>query len=196
MAHGGAITTRIAAEHGISRGQLHWLAGDAGVLVRIDHGVYILRDSGFPFPDVAGYTYRMAERATALAVASHDTALAVHEISGALPTVIHLTISRESLREQNPIPGVLIHLAPLPIADINLSHGFPATTVARTLVDMVYANTDLAREGAHDAIRLARVSLRRLARQIIQQIPDRTEQERAAHVLGVRGLITEIRRQS
>jgi predicted transcriptional regulator of viral defense system len=195
-AHGGAITTKMATAHGISRDQLHWLSHAAEVLVNIESGAYILRDSDFPFPDVAAYVYRTAERTSAVAVASHDTALAMHAISDAMPARAHITVDRAPFRQKHPIEGVRLHFAPLPASDWNASQGIPVTTVPRTIVDMVNVNTDLAQQAARDAVRGTRVSVRLLARQIIQQVPEHAERDRIAHILGVRGLTTEIRRQS
>ena len=195
-AHGGAITTKMAAENGISRQQLYWLSHTADVLVNIGKGAYILRDSGSGFADVAARVYLMAERFGAVAVASHETALAIHEVSDAMPPVAYITADRAPFRWQHPMAGVRLIFAPLPESD-RLAHlGIPVTTIPRTIVDTVDTNIDLAVQAAREVVAERRsLTLSRLARQIVQQFPERSEQDRVAHSLRLRGLITEVGRQ-
>jgi predicted transcriptional regulator of viral defense system len=195
-AHGGAITTKMAAEHGISRQQLYWLSHTADVLVNVESGAYILSDSEFGFADVAARVYLMAERFRAVVVASHETALAMHQVSDAMPPVTYVTADRTPFRWQHPMRGVRLMFAPLPESDRLVHLGIPVTTVERSIVDTVDTNIDLAVQAAREVVTERRsVQISSLAQQIVRQFSDRGEQERVAHALRVRGLITEVGKQ-
>jgi predicted transcriptional regulator of viral defense system len=187
----------MAAAHGITTTQLHWLTHAAGVLVNIERGAYILSDSaGFPFADVAARAYLIAERTRSVAVASHETALAMYEVSDAMPPVTYITADRAPVRQRHPLGGVRLMFAPLPESDRIVRLGIPVTTLARTIVDTADTNIDLAVQAAREVVTEGRsLTLARLARQIVRQFSDRSEQERIAHALRVRGLITEVGKQ-
>ena len=194
--HGGAMTARMAAEGGITPRQLHWLTHTAGVLANIERGVYVLQDITFPFAEVAAYVYLTAERLQAPAAASHDTALSVHGVTDAMPSSVYITAGREAVRQRHPVQGVRIRFASLPDSDRTIRGGVPVTTIVRTIVDIAGTNADLAHQAAAEVITKRRVvSTPRLARQIMRQVPGWPEQKRVARVLGIRGLITEMRKQ-
>src|SRR5690606_38785587 len=67
------------------------------------------------------------------AVASHQTALAIYDLSDLLPTKNHLTVPL-SFRKAAP-KGVVLHRAELTTGDIQEYEGFWVTTPLRTLVD-------------------------------------------------------------
>lgn len=66
------------------------------------------------------------------AVVSHDSALALYDLSDALPAAIHLTVPRTTSRRH---PGLRLHLARLDPGEVVRYAGLPVTTVPRTIAD-------------------------------------------------------------
>ena len=96
------------------------------------------------------------------AVASFDTALAVHEISDAMPARIHLTVP-PSFRKRPPA-GCALHRARLEPKDAERREGFLVTTVLRTLIDISTSSSGIELlEGAiRDALARGLVTRRSL----------------------------------
>ena len=67
------------------------------------------------------------------AVASHETALAIHEISDANPSRIHLTVP-PGFRRYMP-PGIVLYKAKLSPQEWEEREGYRVTTVLRTILD-------------------------------------------------------------
>ena len=87
------------------------------------------------------------------AVASHDTALALHGLGELLPVRTHLTVP-PGFRKGSP-SGVVLHRARLGPADVMEREGFTVTTPLRTLVDVASAGTvpvEQVAKAAADAI--------------------------------------------
>ena len=72
------------------------------------------------------------------AVASHDTALALHGLGELLPVRTHLTVPPAFRKE--PPSGVMLHRARLGPADVMEREGFTVTTPLPTLVDVAAAD--------------------------------------------------------
>jgi len=84
------------------------------------------------------------------AVISHDSALALYDLSDLLPDQIHVTVPRTTSRRR---PGLRLHTKRLEPADATRYEGLPVTTVLRTLIDVAAAG--LADEQVQQAIREA-----------------------------------------
>ena len=151
----GYVTTAQAAEVGVSRQQLSYLAR-TGSLQRVAQGIYRLHR--FPaqrFEDVIVACLWAGEDA----VASHDTALAVYELTDAMPSVIHVSIPR---RFRGQRPGVVVHTAPLGDGERTERGGVPVTTVERTITDVLArSGEELARSAAEQALERGSVTRRR-----------------------------------
>src|SRR3954469_614607 len=75
-------------------------------------------------------------------VFSHETALALHELSDALPARVHMTVP-SSWSRRSAVPRLLVlHHAKVPADDRTWVGSVPVTTVARTLRDAVDAGVD------------------------------------------------------
>ncbi|MEX1165059.1 MAG: type IV toxin-antitoxin system AbiEi family antitoxin domain-containing protein [Nitriliruptor sp.] len=152
----GYVTTAQAAEVGLSRQQLSYLAR-TGSLERVAQGIYRLRR--FPaqrFEDVIVACLWAGEDT----VASHDTALAVYELTDAMPTTIHVSVPRPFRGRR---PGVTVHTAPLGDGERTERAGVPVTTVERTIADvLVHSGAELARPAAEQALERGLVTRRRL----------------------------------
>jgi len=128
-AQAGYFTTAQAQAQGIARAQLSRYVA-AGKLERSRHGVYRLA----PFPRVPHEDLFIAWLAAGPeAVISHDSALALYELSDALPAHIHITIPRTASRRR---PGYRLHTSHITSAEITHYSGLQVTTVARTIVDI------------------------------------------------------------
>ena len=68
------------------------------------------------------------------AVASHETALEVYDLSDVLPADIHLTVPLSFRKE--PPAGVVLHRANLAKSDVRERDGAAVTTPLRTLLDV------------------------------------------------------------
>lgn len=84
------------------------------------------------------------------AVISHDSALALYDLSDLLPSQVHVTVPRTASRRR---PGLCFHTKGLEPEDITRYEGLPVTTVRRTLVDVAAAG--LADEQVEQAIQEA-----------------------------------------
>jgi len=84
------------------------------------------------------------------AVLSHDSALALYELSDALPARVHVTVPRGASRRR---PGLALHTNRLDASDATTVVGLPVTTVSRTIADV--ARSGMAAELVVQAVRQA-----------------------------------------
>ncbi len=102
----------------------------SGRFLRAAHGVYRLNHfPGSPFEDL----FVAWLRAGPSAVISHESALAVYELSDVLPGEIHIIVPRTSSRRRR---GLRQHTQRLSPKEITKRNGLPVTTIERTLVDV------------------------------------------------------------
>lgn len=162
--HAGYFTAAQAVAAGVSRRALSGRAS-RGDVERVRYGIYRLRD--FPahrFEDVAA----VCLWAGSDSAASHETALAVHGVSDAMPASIHVTVPRPFRGRQR---GVVVHRAPLPDADREMRDGVPVTTIARTLADVATSSDPaVVRQAVEQAIDRDVLSRRRL-RKLVTDVP-------------------------
>jgi predicted transcriptional regulator of viral defense system len=131
---------------------------------RVARGVFRLRD--YPLPereDLIVLSLLSHNRAgEPQAVVSHETALALHELSDANPARIHLTVP-PGFRRQLP-PEVILHRALLRPDDWEEREGYRVTTPLRTLLDIAESPTGWPNLNAavRDALRRGLVRRRHL----------------------------------
>jgi predicted transcriptional regulator of viral defense system len=104
-------------------------------------------------------------------VFSHETALALHDLSDVLPSKVHLTLPAAWRRRRLRVPaGLVLHFADVGEADRASFAAVPVTAPQRTLRDCIDAN--VAPSFVHQAILQARrrglVSVRDGARLIAE----------------------------
>ncbi|MFV2065039.1 MAG: type IV toxin-antitoxin system AbiEi family antitoxin domain-containing protein [Chloroflexota bacterium] len=159
----GYFSTSQAEELGVDRRYLtHHV--DSGNLERVSRGIYRLRNyPSHPFEDVMATVLWVGTGATA----SHDTALAIYGLADAMPAVIHVTVPR---RFRGSRRGVLIHLTPLPAADVTVRDGIPLTTPLRTILDVV-SDPSVAAAAAEEAIDRGLIRENQL-RGLVEQYPN------------------------
>ncbi len=148
----GLFTARQAAEAGYSPQLLGHHVRSRRV-ARVRRGVYRLVH--FPAGDheelVAVWLW--SDRR---GVFSHQTALALHSLSDALPAELHLTLPSAWRRRRFRVPaGVTLHHAAVPDAERTWFGAVPVTSPRRTLNDCARAglSPELLRQAAHQALR-------------------------------------------
>lgn len=124
----GYFTTAQAKQVGFTSRQLHYHVS-TGRFNRVRWGIYRLsRFPSQPHEDLYVAWLQAGQRA----VISHDSALALYELSDAMPTRTHLTVSRTASRRRE---GVVLHTNHLDDADTTMIGVLPVTTVSRTIAD-------------------------------------------------------------
>ncbi len=126
----GYFTTRQAYEAGFSSPLLaHHV--HQGQFLRVRQGVYRL--ARFPETAQADLFVALLELGPE-AVVSHESALALYDLSDVLPGAIHVTVPRTSSRRH---PGIRLHTSRLDPDEVIQRAGLSVTTVARTLADLI-----------------------------------------------------------
>ena len=146
----GYFTTHQAASAGYSSQLLHkYLAN--GRVSRVRRGIY--RVVHFPSSehDELVTPWLWTER---VGVLSHDTALALYDLSDALPSRVHMTVPKDWNRRRLRIPsGLELHYADLDKTERASFSAMEITTPCRTLHDCIAAHLspDLIRQGVLQA---------------------------------------------
>lgn len=148
----GVFTPAQAAAAGV-RGTALTMMVNRGRLVRIAHG--LLQDTGAPVSTWTQYAAAVWWPRGATGVLSHETALAILDLSDANPSKIHVTVPKAHRpRRRKPPREVVLHHADLSEDEIMSVEGLPVTTVGRTIRDC--AETHLGPALLRQAIEEAR----------------------------------------
>jgi predicted transcriptional regulator of viral defense system len=168
----GYVTTQQAAEKGFSV-QLLRKHVAAGRLKRARRGIYRLVHFPAGEQDDLVEIWLWAERA---GVFSHETALALQDLSDALPASVHLTLPESWQRRRLRVPtGVSLHFSEVNKADRTWIGAVPTTNPRRTIADCIEVSVqpDLIRQALEQAASRgilasaeAKVLRRRLARRM------------------------------
>lgn len=146
-AQAGYFTTAQAAAAGVDRKRLARYAV-VGRLERVRRGVYRL----VPFPRSAHEDLFVAwlEMGPDSAI-SHDSALALYELSDVLPAAIHVTVPPTASRRH---PGLRLHTNRIIPQEITYYDALPVTTVARTIADVALAGLadELVEQAVQEAV--------------------------------------------
>lgn len=147
----------------------------SGRLLRVARGIYRLKH----FPASPHEALFVACLATGShSVISHESALALYELSDVLPTAIHLIVPRTASRRRK---GLCLHTNRLQPDDVTHYAGLPVTTVARTIADVASSGLGeaLVRQAIREALQQGLVTRQELrdqaarggrARQVIQEV--------------------------
>ncbi len=135
LEQGGYFTAKQAREAGYDYPHLDYHVS-TGNFERVEHGLYRL--TSLPpgeHDDLVRLTLWSRNRQDEpQAVASHESALALHELSELLPTKIHLTVPPTFRKD--PPEGCVLHRARFAPKDIEERAGFRVTVPLRTLLDV------------------------------------------------------------
>jgi predicted transcriptional regulator of viral defense system len=125
----GYFTTQQAHKAGYSLERLSDLTA-RGKFVRMEQGVYRLTH----FPTTGFEDLHIASLKTGPAsVISHESALAIFELSDLLPTAVHVIIPKTGSRRRK---DVQFHTPKLQEDEITQREGLRVTTVERTIADL------------------------------------------------------------
>jgi len=108
-----------------------------GDIERVSRGVY--RFARFPVSRhghfMEAVLWPQVRRPDVTGVVSHESALAIHELSDVSPARVHITLPT-ALRIRRQVPrGLVIHYADLAPEDVERVEGVPVTTPERTIRD-------------------------------------------------------------
>jgi predicted transcriptional regulator of viral defense system len=157
----GYFSAAQARQAGFSRSLLSYHLG-TGRFERVRPRVYrLVQFPASPHEDL----YVAWLQAGPDAVISHDSALALYDLSDLLPHQIQVTVPRTASRRRR---GLRLHTKRLDPEDVTRYEGLPVTTVVRTLVDVTAAGLadEQVRQATWEALRrglVSRESLLRLA---------------------------------
>jgi len=110
---------------------------DHGNWLRVERGLFRLPEWPIGAHDDL---VRWSLWARGRAVASHDTALAVHGLGEANPASVHLTVPANF---RSAAPGVVLHRDVVDERDVWEHEGFRVTSPVRTLLDVAASNLDV-----------------------------------------------------
>jgi predicted transcriptional regulator of viral defense system len=132
----GYFTAAQARRAGLHQVRLVQLA-QQGDVERVSRGVY--RFTRFPVSRLGHYMeavlWPQVRRPGVTGVISHQSALAIHELSDVSPARVHVTLPT-ALRIRREVPkGLLIHYADLAPHDVERVEGVPVTKPARSIRD-------------------------------------------------------------
>jgi predicted transcriptional regulator of viral defense system len=116
-----------------------------GHFQKVAHGIYRLTQ--FPssrFEDLFAAWLKCGPKS----VISHESALAVYDLSDVIPGEVHVTVPRTASRRRK---GVRLHTNQLRSTDVVRREGLPVTSVPRTIADV--ARSGLAEDQVERAIR-------------------------------------------
>jgi predicted transcriptional regulator of viral defense system len=109
----------------------------ANRFARIESGVYRLNNfPNYPNEDLFIAILKSGPEATL----SHETALAVYELSDMMPGVIHINIPKNRSRRRKHIK---YHNLKINKSDITRYQGLPITTVERAILDVLKSGVDI-----------------------------------------------------
>jgi len=160
----GYFTTAQALAAGFSHRQLSYYAS-TGRFLRIRRGIYRLAHFPHsPHEDLFVAWLRVGQGA----VISHESALALYELSDIMPTETHLIVPPGASRRHS---GLRLHTNRLQPDDITMYAGLPVTTVPRTLAHVTAAGLadELVIQAVHEAIQRGLVTRKRLLDMADQQ---------------------------
>lgn len=153
----GYFTTGQAATAGYSPPLLHkYLAN--GRVVRVRRGIYRLVHFPASEHEDLVVAWLWTEQA---GVFSHETALALHDLSDVLPAKLHMTLPVSWRHRRLRVPaGLVLHYADLSDFDRTGFSAVPITSAPRTLRDCLEANVspELVRQAVLQARRRGLIS--------------------------------------
>lgn len=162
----GFFTTKQAVRVGY-RANCHAYHVGTGNWVREQRGIYRL--ANYPAADrpdlTLWYLWSRNREEEPQGVYSHETSLALHELTDINPDKLHMTVP-ESFRRNSRIPEVLVlHYADLVPDDIDSAHGVKITNPMRTIKDIFNEGTlpeTLIKQAVSEAVKQGLITKRAL----------------------------------
>jgi predicted transcriptional regulator of viral defense system len=130
----GYVSTDDARELGISPRRLKLLA-ERGSLARVARGLYRFPPAVVPITALDQYMEAILWP-RGRGVISHETALAVYELSDVNPSRVHVAIPRDYRIRRKDVPAVFVfHHADLAETEVTRFEGIPIVTAQRAIRD-------------------------------------------------------------
>ena len=134
----GFFTAKQAAEAGFIKTN-HSYHVKIGSWIREGRGIYRLRN--FPATPasqlIAHALWTRNRQDDPEGVYSHETALAIHELSDVMPAKLHMTVPTTFRRFAKPPKILTLHFANLDQTDIEEKRGFKVTRPIKTILDLM-----------------------------------------------------------
>ena len=148
----GVFSADQARNLGVDKRSLVTMAA-RGHIERLAHGLY--RDKKAPETQWTPYMRAVLWPYRNPGVLSHETALALMELSDVNPAAIHVSVPRGFRTLRKPPRGVVVHRADVPDTDVAPIEGLPTTIAARAIRDCATENLGpaLIRQAIADAQR-------------------------------------------
>lgn len=134
----GYFTAAQAATAGFSHQAQHHHVRQQNWL-RVERGIYRFREYLDLPGEATDHLVRWTLWSRDRAVASHTTALAVHDLGTANPSEVHLTVPPDFRRKE---PAVVLHRATLEDTEIEQHEGFRVTTPVRAITECASDGVD------------------------------------------------------
>ena len=153
----GYFTAAQARQVGFSSQLLSYHAR-TGLVERISRGIYRLRRfPGSPHEDL----FNAQLRAGPDSAISHDSALALYELSDILPSEVHVTVPGTASRRRS---GMRQHTNHITLEDVTRREGLRVTTVSRTIADVARSglSEDRVRQAIEEAVDRGLIGAREL----------------------------------
>lgn len=152
-AQGGFFTAKQAKEAGFDERNHPYHVG-VGNWIRERRGIYRL--AYYPMPErpelILWSLWSRDRHEVPQGVFSHQTALAIHDLSDLMPAKLHMTVPK-GFRRSSEVPDLLmLHRADLPAKGIEERHGYRVTRPMQTLIDLLVEG-DLPRDLLQQALR-------------------------------------------
>jgi predicted transcriptional regulator of viral defense system len=119
-----------------------------GKFLRVSYGIYrLVQFPSSPFEDLFVVWLRTGPDS----VISHDSALALYNLSDVLPSEVHVIVPRTASRRRR---GIRLHTNRINPDEITAREGLPVTTVERTIADVIFSGlaAEQVNKGIYDAI--------------------------------------------
>jgi predicted transcriptional regulator of viral defense system len=164
----GFFTTKQAKEAGYDESK-HAYHVRAGNWIREHRGIYRLRSFPMPDrPDLMLWSLWSRNRDDApQGVYSHDTALALHDLSDINPSKLHMTVPK-TFRRNSAIPKILVlHKTDLAPSDSQDLFGVRVTIPLRTIADLIAggkADASILKQAVDQALTRGLITRRQIER--------------------------------
>ncbi len=169
----GYFTSRQAKEAGYSESRFSYHV-KGGRWIREGRGIYRL--ANYPIEDRADLVYwslwSCNRSGEPQGVFSHQTALAIHDLSDVMPASYHLTVPKQFRRFHKPPKNLRLHFNDLQDQDVSEFEGYRVTTPERTIYDIFLDKTisdDIVIQALSDGLQKGAISLgflKRLAEEL------------------------------
>ncbi len=125
--------------------------------IREHRGIYRL--ANYPIGDrpdlMLWYLWSRNRKEEFQGVYSHETSLALHDLTDVNPSKLHMTVPKNFRRNSQIPPILILYFSDIPLDDVDQMHGVKVTTPMRTIIDIIKEGSlseDLLKQAVSDAL--------------------------------------------